>query len=109
MGFELSNVPEDPVQREGYQELYEFWCKIHESLEHGKWRSSDDSEFKHWDQSVLDLLTGTETMRFDKPLRPHLAQLSDCASGSPHARMFHLTKILWARHGIEEHMEDTGY
>jgi hypothetical protein len=50
-----------------------------------------------------------EVQRFNKPLRPHLDHIPEYASGAPHSRAFHLTKILWARQGIEKHMKDTGY
>lgn len=109
INLDLSMTPNDTSQAEGYPDLYALWSEMSDRLNRGQWRSKADPEFVAWDRKVLALLRPDEVQRFDKPLRPHLDHIPDCASGAPHSRVFHLTKILWARQGIEKYMNDTGY
>jgi hypothetical protein len=109
INLDLWMTPNDPSQAEGYPDLYALWLEIRDRLDKGEWRSKADREFVEWDGKVLALLRSDEVQRFNKPLRPHLADTPECASGAPDSRAFHLTKILWARQGIEKYMKDTGY
>jgi len=106
---DLSITPRDPAGADGYQELYKLWCELGDKSGRGEWKGKDDAGFAAWNAAVLKLLRKDERQRFDKPLRPELAEVRGCRSGDPSSRVFHLTKILWARQGIERHMPDTGF
>ncbi len=105
----LHMIPADSDNAENYGELYQLWKEIHNRSVEGEWRNPNDAEFKKWDEKVLAILSPEERERYDKPLRPHLAHIPECASGAPTSRSFHLTKILWARQGLEKYMKNTGY
>jgi len=100
---DLSITPRNPTDAEHYPELYSLWQKISGRLESGR---LDDAEFRAWDAKVEALLRPDELARFHKPLRPHIPIAPDTIQ---YARNFHLTKILWARQGVERFMSDTGY
>ncbi|NYD91636.1 hypothetical protein HD841_003452 [Sphingomonas melonis] len=101
--MDLSVPPEDPVEAEGYVELYRHLQQLFAAL--GGRRLSEE-DFAKWDADVKKLLRASELPRYEKPLRPHIPLSSDTIQ---YARNFHLTKILWARKGLEKLMTDTGY
>lgn len=100
---DLSIPPKNAADAQGYLELYQLWQEISERLKGGQF---DDAEFAAWDAKVKALLRPNELARFEKPLRPHIPISPDTVY---YARNFHLTKILWARQGIEKFMAQTGY
>lgn len=103
MNMVLATPPEDAGEAEGYAELYDLLVRIDASF-HGE--RMTPAEFADWDAKAKSLLRSNEIERFTKPLRPHIPLSSDTIR---HARNFHLTKILWARKGLEKLMTDTGY
>lgn len=106
---DLSLTPHDSVEAKGYRALYKLLKAAYEKVERGTWKTKSDEGFAAWDLAVLKLLRDEEGRRFEKPLRPEMAEVRGFRSGDPSSRLFHLTKILWARQGIEKNMTDTGY
>lgn len=103
INMDLSVPPEDPREAEGYAELYKHLQRLFGAL---AGRGFPDAEFAVWDTQVRLLLRPDEIARYEKPLRPHIPLSSDTIQ---YARNFHLTKILWARKGLEKLMAETGY
>ena len=103
INMDLSVPPEDQVEAEGYAELYENLQHLFGAL---AGRGFPESEFALWDARVKSLLRPDEIARYEKPLRPIIPVSADTIQ---YARNFHLTKILWARKGLEKLMTDTGY
>ncbi len=103
INMDLSTPPEDAVEALGYQDLYDHLARLFAALAE---RGLAEDEFAEWDAEVKGLLRPDELSRYEKPLRPHIPLSSDTIQ---YARNFHLTKILWARKGIEKLMKDTGY
>lgn len=108
INLDLAMTPVDPFQAENYDQLYKLFQFAQGQIEQGHWTRIDD-EFSKWDRDVLAILREEEVVRFNKPLRPHLSEIPECACGAPTSRMYHLSKILWARQGIEKYMDDTGF
>lgn len=101
----LAEPPADPAAAKNYRELYELLQVLHNSIAGTNTKMSND-EFIAWDEKAHSLLAPAEIARLEKPLRPHIPNETDTIQ---YARHFHLTKILWARKGIEKLMQDTGY
>tara|TARA_B100000678_G_scaffold15552_1_gene12294 strand:- start:1295 stop:1636 length:342 start_codon:yes stop_codon:yes gene_type:complete len=104
INLDLSVPPVDLDKAENYTELYGHWKRLSDLQQEG--RDLSQSDFAEWEGEVRAMLTPSETQRFEKPLRPHIPISDDTVQ---FARIFHLTKILWARKGIEKLMKDTGY
>lgn len=102
INLDLALTPIDPLEAENYPELFAHWRELHDTLEAGR----EPENFVEWDRQVKQLLRPSEIARFEKPLRPHIPLDNDTIA---HARHFHLTKILWARQGVERLMSDTGF
>lgn len=101
--LDLAVPPADAVEAEGYAELYQQLEKIHAAIS-GQRMSAPD--FAAWDERTKSLLRPQEVARLEKPLRPHIPNEDDTVQ---YARNLHLTKILWARKGLEKLISDTGY
>lgn len=99
----LSDHPADADEAKSYGEIYTLWTELDSAR--GTGRMSPE-RFTTWDSAVKSLLRTAEIERFEKPLRPGL---ENSEGNIQHARYFHLTKILWARQGIEATMSDTGF
>lgn len=100
---DLAVPPEDSAEAHAYAELYQHLQRLHQAT---AGRGLSDPEFAGLDAAVKALLRPDEIARYEKPLRPHLPLSPDTIQ---YARNFHLTKILWARKGLERLMDDTGY
>lgn len=98
----LSMTPADPNEAENYPALYKYWEELSSRLDDGDLLTDD--EFRAWDEKVRDLLRPLERIRFQKALRPHIPISSDTIQ---YARIFHFTRILWARQGAEKFLKDT--
>lgn len=103
INMDLSIPPEDLREADGYEDLYDHLARLFTALAK---RGFPAQEFAAWDAEVRELLRPDELLRYEKPLRPHIP-LS--AGTIQYARNFHLTKILWARKGLEKLMKETGY
>lgn len=101
--MDLSLPPEDAHEAHNYLELYERLKALYTALGNGKFKPA---EFQAWDIEVKALLRADELSRYEKPLRPHIPLDEGTIQ---YARNFHLTKILWARKGLEKFMTDTGF
>lgn len=104
INLNISTPPVDEYEADGYLELYALWKQLSDRLDVGRDLSAE--EFSVWENSVKGLLRAREFERFHKPLRPHIPTTKETIQ---FARKYHLTKILWARQGIEKFMTDTGY
>ncbi len=100
---DISTPPDDPVRARNFVEIHSLWKVLRDRLDLG--RNMSRAGFAEWDAKVIPLLEPHERERLKKPLRPHIPLDSDTEQ---HARVFHLTKILWARQGLEKLMDDTG-
>lgn len=99
----LADPPLDPVEAEKYPELFALWSELQDALKAGR---MDVDRFAAWDDAVRAILRPHEIARLEKPLRPGL---ENDAGTIQYARGFHLTKILWARQGLEQAIADTGF
>ena len=102
MADELSDLPNDTDKAVGYSELFELWQVAERNTRSGEWSLKKDSGFSEWDNDVRSYLTAEEVEMFNKPLRPFMAKYRRGGPGTPIARFVHLTKILWARKGIDK-------
>lgn len=96
---DLSVPPADPVEALNYPELFALWKANHDRSERGEDWSAP--QFQEWDTKVKNLLRPKELERFVRPRRNDWGDTQG-------ARLFHLTKVLWARQGVENYMDDTG-
>lgn len=103
INLDFSEPPVDAREAEGYSELVALLSRLNEALKSGRMPAPD---FDEWDKTVKALLRPSEVARLEKPLRPHIPLDADTIQ---YARHFHLTKVLWARKGIEKLMKDTGF
>lgn len=102
----MSNTNDESSNAKRLAELHQ---ELYEKTDNGEWTLREHAGFIEWDSAVIGLLQSDELERYNKPLRPHLEKIPECVSGAPYARLFHLTKILWARKGLEKYMSDIGY
>ena len=76
-----------------------LWCELSVKLDNDS--PTGEPWFDEWNRKVLTLLRPPEVERFNKPLpSSSLGDDAETRSGSPAARVFHLTIILWQRQGL---------
>lgn len=101
--MDIATPPTDPAEAMNYPALHKLYLEM-TSANSGVRMSPD--RFEAWDKEVHELLRPAEITRLEKDLRPSMPLSPETIQ---YARLFHLTKILWARKGIEQHMTDTGF
>jgi hypothetical protein len=90
----LETVPADPLKARNYLELLALWKEQRRRLEANEEYSQ--SEFEQWDRSILALLTDREVFYYLEPYGPTTTDAAALLVG----RVYHLTKLLLARHGV---------
>ena len=103
INMDLATPPEGADDAAHYPELHAALVRLNQSISGER---MPKAAFEQLDAEIQSLLRPEEVDRYLKPLRPHIETDDHTVQ---YARHFHLTKILWARKGLEKFMKDTGY
>ncbi|UGY21828.1 hypothetical protein HU675_0027885 [Bradyrhizobium septentrionale] len=101
--IDLSQLPSDPEDAKGYDQIYRAWKRLSDTFENGG--QLQDAEFQSEVQSLIASLRPREISFMGEPYEASIAHIPEAVQAKAQGR---LQKILMDRHGFHVKREGGG-